>query len=92
MYLVIGASGQFGQAAISHLLADQKIYDRLDTATARLDTLLGRLERAEGTAGKLIQDPEAYDNLNASLKDVRELVSDIRKDPRKYLRVKLSLF
>ena len=25
MYLVTGASGQFGQAAIAHLLADQKI-------------------------------------------------------------------
>jgi phospholipid/cholesterol/gamma-HCH transport system substrate-binding protein len=81
-----------GEGTAGKLLTDQKLYDRLDATTARLDTLLGRLERAEGTAGKLIRDPEAYDNLNASLKDVRELVADIRKDPRKYLRVKLSLF
>ena len=50
------------------------------------------MEKGEGTAGRLFQDPELYNNLSAALKEVRSLVSDVRADPRKYLRVKLSLF
>ena len=34
-----------------------------------------------------------YDeNLTAAANDMRALIGDIRKDPRKYLRVKLSVF
>jgi hypothetical protein len=39
-----------------------------------------------------MQDPALYENLNASATDLRALIGDIRKDPRKYLRVKLSVF
>jgi len=46
----------------------------------------------EGSAGRLLQHPELYENLNATLKDVWALVGDVRKDPRTYLRVKVSLF
>jgi phospholipid/cholesterol/gamma-HCH transport system substrate-binding protein len=60
--------------------------------SGRLDRVLGGLERGEGTAGQLMHDPELYNNLTGALRDVRALVADVRKDPRKYLRVKLSLF
>ena len=32
------------------------------------------------------------ENLNAAATELRGLMGDIRKDPRKYLRLKLSLF
>jgi phospholipid/cholesterol/gamma-HCH transport system substrate-binding protein len=51
-----------------------------------------KVEKGEGTAGRIVQDPALYENLNASAKGLRGLIDDIRKDPRKYLRVKLSVF
>ncbi len=59
---------------------------------ARLDRVLAQVEKGEGTAGRLVQDPELYNNLNGTLQDLRQLVTDVRRDPQKYLRVKVSLF
>ena len=33
-----------------------------------------------------------YENMSATVTELRQLVSDIRKDPKKYLNVKVSLF
>ncbi len=50
------------------------------------------LNDGKGTAGALLKDQKLYDNLNAAASELRGLVADIRKDPQKYLRVKVSLF
>ena len=50
------------------------------------------LGAGDGTAGRIVQDPQLYENLNAAARDLRGLIGDVRKDPRKYLRVKLSVF
>jgi phospholipid/cholesterol/gamma-HCH transport system substrate-binding protein len=77
---------------------------RLDTLTARLDdstsslkrssdsleTVMARLERGEGTLGKLSKDEALYNNLNEAVGNINKLVDDVRKQPKKYL--KLSLF
>ena len=81
-----------GQGALGALSRDEELVKDLKGVVANLADVSGRLKRGEGTAGRLLQDPEMYNNLNGALRDVRGLVSDIRKDPRKYLRVKISLF
>jgi phospholipid/cholesterol/gamma-HCH transport system substrate-binding protein len=81
-----------GEGSMGRLLTDDGFYQRLDTLTTRLDTLIGRMERGEGSLGRLVQDPEFYNNLNGAATDVRTLIADVRKDPQKYLRVKLSVF
>lgn len=81
-----------GEGSAGRLLKDDTLFVRLDSVSTRLDALLRKVESGEGTAGRLFQDPELYNNLNATLKEVRGLVSDVRADPRKYLRLKLSLF
>jgi phospholipid/cholesterol/gamma-HCH transport system substrate-binding protein len=64
----------------------------MNSAASRFDALMQRLEKGEGTAGKLAQDPELYHNLNAAAREMRVLMEEIRKDPRRYLRVQLSIF
>lgn len=81
-----------GEGTAGRFLKDDALFQRLDQVSARLDSVLTRIEKGEGTAGRLFQDPELYTNLNGALQELRGLVSDIRRDPRKYLRVKLSLF
>ena len=81
-----------GEGTAGKLLTDDSLYKRLDQLTARLDTLTTDLSEGKGSAGALLKDKQLYDNLNSAASELRGLVADIRKDPQKYLRVKVSLF
>ncbi|MEX0912435.1 MAG: MlaD family protein [Gemmatimonadota bacterium] len=59
----------------------------LGAASGSLEVVLGRLERGEGTLGRLTTDDALYENLNAAATSLQELVADIRADPRRYLNV-----
>ncbi len=83
---------QRGEGAAGKLLQDEAFSRRLDSTLSHLDAVLDRLERGHGTAGKLLQEDELHENLNAAFKELRSLLAEIKSDPRKYLRVKLSLF
>ena len=50
----------------------------LEQATADAAKLLRRIERGEGTAGGLVQDPQIYD-------DIKELMRDLKRHPWKVL-------
>lgn len=58
----------------------------------RLESLAAGLQRGEGTVGQLLQDPDLYQNFNASARELRALIADVRADPKKYLSVRVSLF
>lgn len=81
-----------GEGTMGRLLTDDTLHQRLDTLTARLDRVMAKLEGTDGTGGRLLNDPALYDNMNAAARDLRGLIADMRRDPGKYLRVKLSLF
>jgi phospholipid/cholesterol/gamma-HCH transport system substrate-binding protein len=83
---------QRGEGTAGRLVQDDSLYRRIDGASARLDSLLDRLDRGEGTAARLIRDPELYDGASTTLDELRSFISELRRDPRKYLRVKVSLF
>ena len=61
--------------------------ETLGRASASLETVLSRIERGEGTLGRLSADDQLYDNLNTTAISLRELIADIRRDPRRYLNV-----
>lgn len=81
-----------GEGSAGRLLQDDALYRKVDNLTARLDSLVNQIEKGQGTAGRIVHDPELYENLNAAAKDLQALIGDIRRDPQKYLRVKLSVF
>jgi len=81
-----------GEGTAGKLVTDTALYERMDSLTARLDTLVERLNDGQGTAGRLLQDRELYENLNTATGELRGLIADIRKDPQKYLRVRVSIF
>jgi phospholipid/cholesterol/gamma-HCH transport system substrate-binding protein len=62
---------------------------RLDSLRASLQTVATRVERGQGTLGKLINDDRLYADLNASIQSVRALVEDIKANPKKYLKVEI---
>jgi phospholipid/cholesterol/gamma-HCH transport system substrate-binding protein len=81
-----------GQGTAGKLLADDALYTRLNSMATRLDDLSARLQAGHGSAGRLLQDSALYENMNTAVAELRGLVSDIRRDPKKYLNVKVSLF
>jgi len=53
-------------------------------ATARqLDNLLGRVNRGEGTLGRLASDTAFYDNARKLMQSLQEFVDDLKKHPGK---------
>lgn len=59
----------------------------LDRASTSLESVIGRMERGEGTLGKLSRDEALYDNLNQAAANLNFLATDIRENPRRYINV-----
>jgi phospholipid/cholesterol/gamma-HCH transport system substrate-binding protein len=81
-----------GEGTLGALVRERELYDRLDALSANVASITARLDRGDGTFGQLLHDKELYDNLNRTANELQGLIGDIRKDPKKYLRVKVSLF
>jgi phospholipid/cholesterol/gamma-HCH transport system substrate-binding protein len=81
-----------GKGTAGHLLQDEALYDKLDRIATRLDQAVVKLDEGQGTAGRLLNDAQLYESLDATARDLRGLIQDVRRDPQKYLRVKVSLF
>ena len=50
------------------------------------------MNAGEGTAGQLLRDKQLYENMNQAVGELRDLFAEIKKDPKKYLNVKVSIF
>ncbi|HET6228522.1 MAG TPA: MlaD family protein [Longimicrobiaceae bacterium] len=61
----------------------------LQTTSTSLNTVVGRIDRGEGTLGKLTQDDALYNNLNAAAVSARALTEDIRANPKRYINVRV---
>ena len=81
-----------GEGTAGKLMTDASLFNRLNSVADRFDQLAARLNDGQGTAGLLLKDKQLYENMNGAVADLRTLVADIRKDPRKFLNVKVSIF
>lgn len=66
-----------------------RLSSTLGTATASLDTLLGKMARGEGTLGRIASDTMLYVNLNETLVALTALLKDLKERPGRYLTVKV---
>ena len=81
-----------GEGTLGKLATDQELYNRLNSVSDRLDKVVGALQQGEGTAGQLLHDKQLYENMNGTMVEIRDLVAAIKKDPKRYLNVRVSLF
>jgi phospholipid/cholesterol/gamma-HCH transport system substrate-binding protein len=84
---ILGTSGGKRIDTLTANLA--RLSTNLGGATASLDTLLGAMNRGEGTLGKVAQDSMLYHNLNETLAALTALLTDLRERPGRYLTVKV---
>ena len=64
--------------------------DQLSTTAAALDRVVTRLDQNQGSLGMAISDSTLYVDLRETLRSTNDLVKDIQKNPKRYL--KLSVF
>src|SRR6056297_737731 len=63
-----------------------KVRTELEEATTNLNQILDKVNRGEGTMGKLVNDPSLYENLDQLTKEMNTLVKGINEDPGRYLK------
>ncbi len=61
----------------------------MDVTLTSLASVIGKIDRGEGTLGLLVNDTLLYGEMSATLKEVRALTADIRENPRKYVTVEI---
>jgi phospholipid/cholesterol/gamma-HCH transport system substrate-binding protein len=81
-----------GKGTLGKLATDDTLYNKMRDASSNLATATSKLNQNDNTAGKLFSDPQLYDNLTALTADMRSLIAEFRKNPKKFLSIKLSFF
>lgn len=62
----------------------------LSSILMRTDSIMRRVERGEGSLGLLFKDPSLYRNSDSLILDMRSLLADLQKNPKRYIN--LSIF
>jgi phospholipid/cholesterol/gamma-HCH transport system substrate-binding protein len=88
---VLGSTGaaRTGMRLDSLSLNFNLLASRMADATASLKQMLDRMERGEGTFGKMATDTTLYRNMNEALTAISELLKDLKERPGRYLTVKV---
>jgi phospholipid/cholesterol/gamma-HCH transport system substrate-binding protein len=81
-----------GKGTLSKLLYDDSLFATYKQAGTHFSDAMAKLNSNQGTVGSLFNDPKLYDNLTGLSGDLRLFMNDFRKDPKKFLHIKLSLF
>lgn len=71
-------------------LGERGVAERLAGTVESLQAVLAKLERGEGTVGRLLADEAMYDELTAASRNLAVLLADLKARPARY--VHFSLF
>ena len=80
-------------SVVSTTLKDANLgvtFDDLDSAVSNLSQILDRIERGEGSLGRLVTKDDLYQSLEQTNKQIQLLLEDMRLNPKRY--VNFSLF
>lgn len=64
----------------------EQIRIELEEASAGLNQIIEKINNGDGTLGKLVNDPELYENLDEVTKELDLLLKGINEDPGRYLK------
>ena len=105
-FKLISADLTAGRGSFGKLLKDEQLYNdakdtlaRFNSTAVKIDTILGDAQAGKGTLGKFVTDETLFNNINQTASNFNQLSSegtklmyDFRQNPKKYLRIKVSLF
>jgi len=81
-----------GQGTLGKLVKNDQFYDRMNSTLTHMDAITTRIDQGQGTLGKLSTDPSLFNNLNESSQALKDFLADFRKNPKKYLSIKMHIF
>jgi len=81
-----------GKGTLGKLATDETLYNKLRDTSSNLSEASSKLNKTNNSMGKLFNDPQLYDNLTNLSGEMRSLLTDFRKNPKKFLTIKLVLF
>jgi len=88
----ITATINSGKGSLGVLTKDPQFANKLTDTVDKLDSVLTQINQGQGTIGALLKDRQLYDHANNVMVDTSGLLTAIRKDPKKYLSIKLHIF
>lgn len=62
---------------------------QLSRAVARADTVFAKANSRDGTLGLMLNDPALYQQSDSLVRELRVLIADIKKNPRRYINVRV---
>lgn len=87
--LVMGI--QNGQGTAGKLVKDPSLYNHLDSMSLSIRRLSDRLQQPDSSSlGALLADKQFSDDLKLTIKNLNDLIVDLKTNPKRYVR--LSLF
>jgi phospholipid/cholesterol/gamma-HCH transport system substrate-binding protein len=81
-----------GQGTAGKLLKDDELYRRANQLVERIDTTLDKMNSGQGTLGQLLTNPQLYDSMTGAMREFQSLAQDIRANPKKFLRIRFTIF
>ncbi|HEX3660087.1 MAG TPA: MlaD family protein [Acidobacteriaceae bacterium] len=81
-----------GKGSIGMLYKDPAFAKKLTDTVDQLDAVLTQVNSGQGTMGMLLKDRRLYDHADKVMSDSSDLITAIRKDPKKYLTIHLKIF
>ena len=61
----------------------------LERSITPLASVLEKIDRGQGTLGRLVNDSSLYIEMNGAVSEFRTLAADIKKNPRKYINLEI---
>lgn len=59
----------------------------LEATLESFDAIMKKIDNGEGSIGKLVNDENLYNNLEAASKELEELLRDLKENPKRYVNV-----
>lgn len=76
-------SGRLREAPVDSLVSD------LQVTVENLKELTAQLNNPNSSVGKILNDPALYDNLNSTVASLDSLFVDIKRNPKRYISIKV---
>ena len=66
-----------------------ELSSQVKETSRKLDAVLAKVDSGPGSAARLINDPGAYNDVRGLLQRMDSLLADIKKNPKRYINVKI---
>lgn len=62
---------------------------RLQSLLTTSDSVMGKINAGQGSAGLLLNDPKLYRNSDSLVTELRALIADFKKNPKRYVNLRI---